>query len=141
MTDEDRRTPEETVGANIKALRAQLGLTQAELAEAMQGLGHTWIQTTVAKTEAADRPLRLNEVADLAQILNVRVPDLVSTDNDWALRSIASTVDMYASHVNRLQSEIEELKRQLAVKTQTLDETRKLIKELHAEYSRINGQR
>src|SRR5688500_12823306 len=75
MNDEDR-TPEETVGANIKMLRAQRGLTQAELAEAMQGLGHSWIQTTVAKTEAAARPLRLNEVADLAHVLRVRLPEL-----------------------------------------------------------------
>jgi len=56
MTGEDTKTAEQTVGANIKAMRAQLGLTQVELAEAMQRLGHSWIQTTVAKTEAADRP-------------------------------------------------------------------------------------
>jgi transcriptional regulator with XRE-family HTH domain len=141
MTDEDRRTPEETVGANIKMLRAQRGLTQAELAEAMQGLGYSWIQTTVAKTEAADRPLRLNEVADLAQVLRVRLPELVSTDTDWALRSIVSTVDMYASHAKRLESEIEELTQQLEAKKQSLEETRKLIEELRAEYSRVNGER
>jgi transcriptional regulator with XRE-family HTH domain len=141
MNEEDRRTPEETVGANIKVLRAQRGLTQAELAEAMRGLGHSWGQTTAAKTEAADRPLRLNEIADLAQVLGVRIPDLVSSNTDWALRSIVSTVDMYASHVQRLESDIKELNQQIAVKTQALEETRKLIEELHAEYSRVNGER
>jgi hypothetical protein len=33
------------------------------------------------------------------------------------------------------------LNRQMAVKTQTLEETRKLIQELHAEFHRVNGQR
>jgi transcriptional regulator with XRE-family HTH domain len=122
-------------------LRAQLGLTQAELAEAMQGLGHSWVQTTVAKTEAATRPLRVNKVADLAQVLGVRVPDLVSKDNDWALRSIDTTLAMHGAHAIRLESEIAELNRQMAVKTQTLEETRKLIQELHAEFHRVNGQR
>lgn len=141
MNDEDRKTPEETVGANIKVLRAQRGLTQAELAEAMRGLGHSWGQTTAAKTEAADRPLRLNEIADLAQVLGVRIPDLVSSNTDWALRSIVSTVDMYASQTKRLESDIEELTQQLEAKKQSLEETRKLIEELHAEYSRVNGER
>jgi uncharacterized coiled-coil protein SlyX len=99
------------------------------------------VQTTVAKTEAADRPLRVNEVADLARVLGVRVPDLVSTDHDWALRSIDTTLAMYGSHVHRLESEIEELNRQVAVKAQTLEETRKRIRELHAEFNRVNGER
>jgi transcriptional regulator with XRE-family HTH domain len=140
MNDEDKRTPEETVGANIKLLRAQRGLTQAELAEAMRGLGHSWGQTTAAKTEAADRPLRLNEVADLAQVLRVRLPELVSTDTDWTLRSIISTQEMYGTHAKRLESEIEELTQQVEAKKQSLEETRKLIKELAAEYSRVNGE-
>jgi transcriptional regulator with XRE-family HTH domain len=121
MNDEDRKTAEEYVGANIKTRRAQLGLTQAQLAEAMQGLGHSWIQTTVAKTEAADRPLRVNEVADLARVLDVRVPELVSTDADWAVESINTTLAMHGAHANRLESEIEELNRQVAVKKQALE--------------------
>jgi transcriptional regulator with XRE-family HTH domain len=140
MNDEDIRTVEETVGANIKAMRAQLGLTQAELAEAMQGLGHSWIQTTVAKTEAADRPLRVNEVADLAKVLGVRVPELVSSRNDWLVESINTTQAVYASHAQRLETEIEELNRQVAVKTQSLEETRKRIRELADEFRRVNGQ-
>ena len=141
MNDGDRKTAEETVGANIKTRRAQLGLTQAQLAEAMQGLGHSWIQTTVAKTEAADRPLRVNEVADLARVLDVRVPELVSTDADWAIESINTTLAMHGANANRLESEIEELNRQVAVKTQALEETRKRIQELQAEFWRVRGER
>jgi hypothetical protein len=40
----------------------------------MQALGCNWLQTTVAKTEAAERPLRVNEVTDLAALLGWMFP-------------------------------------------------------------------
>jgi transcriptional regulator with XRE-family HTH domain len=140
MTDKDRKTPEETVGANIKAMRAKLGLTQAELAEAMQGLGHSWIQTTVAKTEAADRPLRVNEVADLARILGTRLPYLVSSHADWELEAIKVTQEGYLNHAMRLKRDIDELNQQLAAKTQAYEEARKRVRELEIEFRQADGK-
>jgi transcriptional regulator with XRE-family HTH domain len=139
MSDRDSRTPEEQVGAQVKVLRVQRGLTQAELADAMQGLGHSWIQTTVAKTEAADRPLRLNEVADLAKILGVRVPHLVSTRTDWDLQVIQGQLDRWGAHAMRLQAEIDELDRQVVEKTQAFEEAQKRIRELEDELAQVNG--
>lgn len=43
----------------------------------MQALSYNWLQTTVAKKEAAERPLRVNEVTDLAAVLGVDVPYLL----------------------------------------------------------------
>lgn len=140
MSDRDSRTVEEVVGANVKALRAKNGLTQVELAEAMHGLGHSWIQTTVAKTEAANRPLRLNEVADLAKILGMSVPDMVSTKNDWDLRVIQSQLERTRVHAMRLNAEIHDLNQQTAEKTQALEEAEKRIGELEAELKQLNGQ-
>jgi transcriptional regulator with XRE-family HTH domain len=137
MSDKDTKTAEEVVGANIKFWRAKLGLTQVGLAEAMQGLGHSWIQTTVAKTEAADRPLRVNEVADLAKILGVRVPHLVSSRTDWELEAINITLSHAMSHALRLKAEIEELNRQVAAKTAAYEEARKRVRELDAEYKQV----
>jgi transcriptional regulator with XRE-family HTH domain len=141
MNDRDSRTPEEQVGASVKVLRTQRGLTQADLAEAMQGLGHSWIQTTVAKTEAADRPLRLNEVADLAKILGVRVPHLVSTRTDWDLQVIQGQLERWGVHAMRLQAELDELDHQVVAKTQALEEAQKRIQELQAELAQVNGER
>jgi transcriptional regulator with XRE-family HTH domain len=126
--------------ANIKYWRAKLGLTQAELAEAMQGLGHSWIQTTVAKTEAADRPLRVNEVADLAKILGVRVPHLVSSKNDWELEAIKVTQEGWLGHAMRLKAEIEELNRQVEVKTQALKEAQKRVRDLETEFKQVEAE-
>jgi transcriptional regulator with XRE-family HTH domain len=138
--DDGDKTPEEIVGANIKAMRSQLGLTQAELAEAMQGLGYSWIQTTVAKTEAADRPLRVNEVADLAQILGTRLPDLVSSHNDWNRQAINMMLSHFQGHANRLTMDIQELTQQLEVKRQALGEAQKRVRELQAELDQVDGE-
>jgi transcriptional regulator with XRE-family HTH domain len=140
MNDRDSRTPEEQVGASVKVLRVQRGLTQADVAERMHDLGHSWLQTTVAKTEAADRPLRLNEVADLAKILGVRVPDLVSTRTDWDLRVIQGQLDRWGVHAMRLQAEIDELNHQVVAKRQALEEAEKRMQELQTELAQVNAQ-
>jgi hypothetical protein len=43
----------------------------------MRGAGFSWQQSTVAKTEAATRPVRVDEAAALAGIFGVTVDDLV----------------------------------------------------------------
>ena len=52
-------------------------LTRAALAKAVQALGYNWLQTTVAKTEAAERPLRLNEATALAGVLGIETEYLL----------------------------------------------------------------
>ena len=63
--------------ARLKALRQARGMTQAELAALVADYGLNWHQTTVAKTERADRPLRLNEVQALADALRLPVLELL----------------------------------------------------------------
>jgi transcriptional regulator with XRE-family HTH domain len=74
----DAKTPEQVAGERIRETRQARHLTQAALAKAMQGLGYNWLQTTVAKTEAAERPLRINEVTDLAGVLGVEISYLLT---------------------------------------------------------------
>lgn len=72
-------SPEQVAGARIREIRIAHHWTQATLAKRMRTLGYKWLQTTAAKTEAAERPLRLNEAADLARVLGVDVCDLLET--------------------------------------------------------------
>lgn len=76
---EATKTPEQVAGERIREIRITRHLTQAALAKAMQALGYNWLQTTVAKTEAAERPLRLNEATDLAGVLGVEVGYLLTS--------------------------------------------------------------
>ena len=79
-----RKTPEQVAGERIREIRTARHLTQAALAKAMQALGYNWLQTTVAKTEAAERPLRLNEATALAGVVaSARLPGL---DGDFTDR-------------------------------------------------------
>ncbi|MFE3475721.1 helix-turn-helix domain-containing protein [Streptomyces bacillaris] len=57
------------VAAQLREARRESGWSQQSLAEAMGAFGFAWRQTTVAKAEAADRPLLFTEVLALSQIL------------------------------------------------------------------------
>ena len=72
----------------------------------MNALGHSWHQTTVVKTEAAGRPLRLNEVTDLADVLGVEVSYLLGPPLTGRL---AASKDL--REVMRLQEIIDALDR------------------------------
>jgi transcriptional regulator with XRE-family HTH domain len=74
----DTQSPEQVAGARIREIRVARHMTQAALAKAMQALGYKWLQTTIAKVEAAERPLRLNEATDLAGVLGVEIGHLLT---------------------------------------------------------------
>jgi transcriptional regulator with XRE-family HTH domain len=108
---EDRQTPEQQAGARIKDRRVELRLSQEAVAAEMRRLGHPWHQTTVVKTEAAGRPLRVNEVMDLAAVLGVSVWELMGPPQypSPALRQFFRAEE----DVARLQREKADLQRRL----------------------------
>lgn len=60
-------TVAELIGGNIRSLRRAIGLTQAELAGAMQAIGFdTWFRQTVAEAEAGRRNITVEELVALA---------------------------------------------------------------------------
>lgn len=68
---------EAVLGERVRELRRARGWSQDELARRMRSAGFSWLQSTVAKTEAADRPIRVDEAASLATILGVDIADLI----------------------------------------------------------------
>jgi transcriptional regulator with XRE-family HTH domain len=71
VTDLD---PEKQIGQRITQLRTELGWSQQKLADQMKALGGryaNWRQGMIDKTEKGLRPLRVNEVVDLAAVLGV----------------------------------------------------------------------
>jgi transcriptional regulator with XRE-family HTH domain len=116
----DTQTPEQQAGARIKDRRVELGLSQEAVAEEMRRLGHPWHQTTVVKTEAAGRPLRVNEVTDLAAVLGVSVWELMGP------QVYPSPELLQLSHakenVDRLQRRVNELQRELALAVSNLQQ-------------------
>lgn len=109
-------SPEQIAGQRIKEFRMARGWSQRELANRMKAAGYPWIQTTVAKTEAADRPLRLNEIANLAAVLGVTANDLMTIPADdyehAALVSQLSDLRVRAGGAQRRVKECEQARDQ-----------------------------
>jgi transcriptional regulator with XRE-family HTH domain len=143
MPVENTETPERQAGTKIKNRRTELGMSQEQLSQEMRRLGHPWHQTTVVKTEAAGRPLRLNELTDLARILGVRASHLAATETDFKLEMVQNDVVAHSGTVARLKADIDELTERLAEKTQTYENAQKLLRESQEEYGRlvrVNGE-
>lgn len=62
------------IGQNVTAFRRER--TQKAIAEAMRASGHKWSQATVWSVEQGERPLKLAEALDLAQVLYCQLDDL-----------------------------------------------------------------
>jgi transcriptional regulator with XRE-family HTH domain len=70
--------PEVTLGGAVRYLRRKHGYSQEHLAMRMTAAGYPWKQMTVARTEAADRPIRVNEAVALAHIFDVTISYLLA---------------------------------------------------------------
>ena len=90
---------ESRVGLRVRKARADAGLSQQALAERVNAMGGKyakWRQSTIGKTEAGLRPLRLNEVVKLAAALRVPVATLLLGDPE------SGTVDVLEQQVAAL---------------------------------------
>jgi RNA polymerase sigma factor (sigma-70 family) len=72
-----RPDPEVQAGRALRRLRLSHGWSQEEVARLMQAYGYDFHQTMIAKIEAAQRPLRVRELADFAVLYGVGVHELI----------------------------------------------------------------
>jgi transcriptional regulator with XRE-family HTH domain len=79
-------TPEQVAGRQLRLLRQGRGWSQQDVAEKMQAYGYQWSQATVTRLESASRPIRLNELSDLAILYDVPVTQFLEpevADSEW----------------------------------------------------------
>jgi transcriptional regulator with XRE-family HTH domain len=74
---EDRPDPEVQAGRALRRLRVARGWSQEEVGRRMKAYGYDFHQTMIAKIEAAQRPLRVRELADFAALYGVEVHELI----------------------------------------------------------------
>ena len=72
-----RPDPEVQAGRALRQLRTARGWSQEEVARRMKAYGYDFHQTMVAKIEAAQRPIRVRELADFAALYGVEVHELI----------------------------------------------------------------
>lgn len=70
-------TDEELFAANLRAMREEVGLTQAGLAKEMADAGYRWHQATVYKVENGDRQIQLGEARHIAHIFNTSLDEML----------------------------------------------------------------
>ena len=73
-----RPDPEAQAGRALRRLRLAQGWSQEEAAKRMQAYGYDFHQTTIAKIEAAQRPLRVRELAHFAELYQVGIQELIN---------------------------------------------------------------
>lgn len=79
---------------HMRQLRWETRMTQPKLAEAMVGLGFTnWTPGTVAEVQRFARRLRLDEIAGLAHIFGLTVPDMLRVPKRVGLEFGDQTLD------------------------------------------------
>jgi transcriptional regulator with XRE-family HTH domain len=70
--------PEALAGKELQRLRKARGWSQDEVAKRMKVYGYTWNQTMISKIESGTRPLRVNELADFADLFGALVSQLIT---------------------------------------------------------------
>jgi transcriptional regulator with XRE-family HTH domain len=68
------------VGANLKLHRTHLGMRQEDVGRRMSALHPTWKRATISEIERGQRAVTVDELVDLAVILNVPVTALLAQD-------------------------------------------------------------
>ncbi|MFI3327481.1 MAG: helix-turn-helix transcriptional regulator [Clostridia bacterium] len=69
---------EKTVGQNIRKYRTEQKLTQEQLSAKLQVLGCDITRSALAKIEAGQRHIYIDELKNLVNILNVSYTDLLN---------------------------------------------------------------
>ena len=127
MTNQSESTVEQQVGATLRGFRQARGLSQQQVADAMVGLGFSWRQTTVAKTEAAERPVPVGEVVALAGLLGVGIHDLLTIKQVPTSEETALLFDVLAAQ------------RQLERAHQQVSTAESALAEAQARYDQARG--
>ncbi|GAA4626709.1 hypothetical protein GCM10023196_036050 [Actinoallomurus vinaceus] len=68
---------EKNFGEQVRRIRKARGMSQEDLARALAGTSVPRHQSTIAKLEAASRPLRLNEACDIATALGADLSSML----------------------------------------------------------------
>lgn len=102
-----RMDNDQGIGTRVRELRELRHFSQAHIAAVMTLKGHQWHQTTVAKTESGERPLRLSEAGALADSLFVPLTDLAGLERTAPDRAMAIAELRHVA--DQIEARLEEL--------------------------------
>lgn len=103
------RDDEANFARRMAELRAEVGMSQSELARKMADRGfESYSQMTVSRTEKGERPIRLGEARVLAEILGSAVDDMIrGTQLEETLRMAEKIRDDLIASMLRVAQELD----------------------------------
>lgn len=129
-------TAEELAGRLLRLLRQGRRWSQQEVADQMKSFGYNWQQSTVGKVEAAQRPLRLNELADLAIVFGVAITELLEPQ---LLIDGEDDVEDLRKEIARLEAEQDRLEAEHAAAVENARAAGYHMADLGAELARVKA--
>ena len=123
--DSGRPDPEVQAGRALRRLRLSRNWSQEEVAGRMKAYGYDFHQTMIAKIEAAQRPLRVRELAHFAALYGVEVQDLIYPPT---------------GSLHEVEQEIEELEARQAHALGRLESAVRVLAELHSALHQAQNQ-
>jgi transcriptional regulator with XRE-family HTH domain len=100
-------TPEQSAARQLRLLRQARGWSQQDVAEKLRAYGHDWSQATVTRLESASRPIRLNELSDLAALYGVEITQFLETEVPEDQEALAREIENLVKERVRLQRQRE----------------------------------
>jgi transcriptional regulator with XRE-family HTH domain len=130
-------TPEQLVGRQVRLLRQGRGWSQQEVAEKMRAFGYKWSQATVTRLESATRPIRVNELADLAMLFSVPATQFL----DSKIQELAwDDLDALEHEVEKLTAERREVREHLNHQEALAEAAAQRRAAIAAQLARIDGR-
>jgi transcriptional regulator with XRE-family HTH domain len=126
-------TLEQLAARQLRLLRQARGWSQQEVAEKLRAYGYDWSQATVTRLESASRPIRLNELADLAALYGVKVTQFFEP-------YVPEDQEALAVEIEVVTEEHERLKGRLAQATAAYDEAATTQAKLAAHMAHVEGR-
>ncbi|MGW4638017.1 helix-turn-helix domain-containing protein [Sphaerisporangium sp. NPDC004334] len=116
------RTPsgddaEAILGAHVRELRKRHGWTQHDLAQKLESFGFPLHQSAIARIEAGNRPVRLNEAVVLATLFSVDLPSLLMpplsdqamSEKEQQLAELAKEEAQLAAQLDAVEADVTHL--------------------------------
>lgn len=103
---------ETVIALKTRQLRVERGWSQATLAEKMTALGFDMHQTTIAKLEAAKRPIRGNEVYGLAAVFGLPIQALwylPVAGEPWSLADMRRRLEEIDDYIDQIDKTIKSM--------------------------------
>ena len=129
---QERPDPEVQAGRALRRLRTARGWSQEEVGRRMKAYGYDFHQTMIAKIEAAQRPLRVRELADFAALYGMEVHELIYPPTG-SLKEVNGEIAMLTDHLQAADKDVQ-------ARRQALDKAQAAAAAAEEDFRRHEGE-